>query len=398
MCRRFKWARARGIHKSDEDTDCQTYYLLSLSLSLDDSFAVNIVKFQHQLTARSGQTFFSFFIFFFSLYYSLVTHRVCFVDFHEFIQFIFRFRWMRPSGGTRSLWNELQINDGWFFLFFLITVSWQIICYCNCFLSLIFLVFLRITRLTDMSVRKNSSIHVFKNISKMYAYSKLSLFPFFYIIYSNIFQRFILSNSPLIWNFFIFRIRSWFDSSPLYSFRNAVRSTCCADTRLRDAESTWLATGRYNTKLHGIMDSIAISMRSGLLGRTRRPTAIIHSDPRIMDRSRRSCTWKTGTCSFRLSLHRFSSRYLIRVQVIASRMSGLYTPSTLRYRNAIIKAWNTIKDYGRKKGLLIAELCSNCSPINSIVRGNSLQSFFRSSVKNLRGEILEILFMMQITR
>lgn len=284
-----------------------------------------------------------------------------------------------------------------FFLFFLITVSWQIICYVvtvSC--HLIFLVFLRITRLTDMSVRKNSSIHVFKNISKMYAYCKL--FPFFYIIYSNIFQRFILSNSPLIWNFFIFRVRSWFDSSPLYSFRNAVRSTCCADTRLRDAESTWLATGRYNTKLHGIMDSIAISMRSGLLGRTRRPTAIIHSDPRIMDRSRRSCTWKTGTCSFRLSLHRFSSRYLIRVQVIASRMSGLYTPSTLRYRNAIIKAWNTIKDYGRKKGLLIAELCSNCSPINSIVRGNSLRSFFRSSVKNLRGEILEILFMMQITQ
>lgn len=119
---------------------------------------------------------------------------------------------MRPSGRTRSLWNELQINDGWFFLFFLITVSWQIICYCNCFLSLIFLVFLRITRLTDMSVRKNSSIHVFKNISKMYAYSKLSFFPFFYIIYSNIFQRFILSNSSLIWNFFIFRIRSWFDS------------------------------------------------------------------------------------------------------------------------------------------------------------------------------------------
>lgn len=120
---------------------------------------------------------------------------------------------MRPSGGTRSLWNELQINDGWFFSFFFNNcfVADHLLC-CNCFLSLIFLVFLRITRLTDMSVRKNSSIHVFKNISKMYAYCKLSLFPFFYIIHSNIFQRFILSNSPLIWNFFIFRIRSWFDS------------------------------------------------------------------------------------------------------------------------------------------------------------------------------------------
>lgn len=156
--------------------------------------------------------------------------------------------------------------------------------------------------------------YIFKYIPKIHSLKFSSYLKFFHFSYS-ILVRFLL-----------------------YSFRNAVRSTCCADTRLRDAESTWLATGRYNTKLHGIMDSIAISMRSGLLGRTRRPTAIIHSDPRIMDRSRRSCTWKTGTCSFRLSLHRFSSRYLIRVQVIASRMSGLYTPSTLRYRNAIIKA------------------------------------------------------------
>ena len=121
------------------------------------------------------------------------------------------------------------------------------------------------------------------------------------------------------------------------------------------------------------MDSIAISMRSGLLGATRWPTAIIHSDPRIMDRSRRSCTWKTGTCSFRLSLRRFSSRYLIRVQVISS-ISGLYKPSTLRYRSLKREIRSKIMD--ERRGLLIVKLCSNCRPINPIVPLEILYDLF----------------------
>lgn len=88
-----------------------------------------------------------------------------------------------------------------------------------------------------------------------------------------------------------------------------------------------LAGYRPGYTRQGIMDSIAISMRSGLLGRTRWPTAIIHSDPRIMDWSRH--LGNGWTCRpFRLSPHRFSSWYLIRVQVISSRIKRFVPRST----------------------------------------------------------------------
>lgn len=123
-------------------------------------------------------------------------------------------------------------------------------------------------------------------------------------------------------------------TSLFYTFRISLihfQTSRVARTRacVTQSEPGWLPAGitRVHEPRHYISDSIAISMRSGLLGSTHWPTAIIHSDPRIMDWSRRPCTWKTGTCPFRLSPHRFSSWYLIRVQVISSRIKR-FVPST----------------------------------------------------------------------